>query len=104
MPQRIDKKKTIYQEMDSTFGTRYIRTLFKTGAQISLLSHLKESRIYVIALQARRWQGKDIMDIHTHIYSGKVNGTIQLQVAFEVVRTMNRNVLDFYAADNRICI
>ena len=40
----------------------------------------------------------------THIYSGKVNGTIQLQVEFVVVRAMNRNAIDFNAVDNRICI
>ena len=67
--------------MDSTFGTWNVRTLFKTGALISLLSQLKQCRICIIALQATKWQGKDIMDMtslthshththtHTHIYT-----------------------------------
>jgi len=43
--------------------------------------------------------------IHTRTrYSGKVKGTRESGVAFVVVRTMNRNVLDFKAVDNRICI
>jgi len=49
-------------------------------------------------------EGHNGHNTQTHIYSGKVNGTIQLQVAFVVVRAMNRNVLDFNAVDNRICI
>ena len=52
------------------------------------------------------WQGKDITDIKSHIlfYSAKENGTTQLGVAFVVNRSMKRKVLDFKAADDRICI
>jgi hypothetical protein len=71
-------------------------TPFKSGALISLPSYLKQCGIDMIALHATRWQGKYIMDItHTHFYSGKVKRTRDFGVAFEVVRTMNRNVRDF---------
>jgi hypothetical protein len=57
----------------------------------------------MLALQATRWQGKDIMGMsHTHFYSGKIKGTREFGVAFVVVRTMNRNVLDFKAVDKRL--
>jgi endonuclease/exonuclease/phosphatase family metal-dependent hydrolase len=71
-----------------------------------LLSQLKEYRLGITALQETRWQGKDIMDMkpRTLFYSGKEEGTRQLWVAFIVERSMKRNILDFKAVDERICI
>jgi hypothetical protein len=40
----------------------------------------------------------------THLYSGKVEGTREFGLAFVVVKTMNKNVLDFKAVYKRICI
>ena len=55
------------------FGTWTVRTLYKTGALLSLLLQLKEYRLAIMALQETRWQGKDIMDMksHTLFNSGK---------------------------------
>ena len=41
---------------------------------------------------------------HTHFYSGKIKGTREFGVAFVVVRTMKRNVIDFKTVDKRLCI
>jgi exonuclease III len=88
------------------FGTWNVRTLFKTGALISLLSQLKEYRLGITALQETRWQGKDVMGMksHTLFYSGKEEGTRELGVAFIVERSMKRNTLYFKAVDERICV
>jgi hypothetical protein len=59
-----------------------------------------------MALQETRWQGKVIMDMksHTLFYSGKEVGTREFGAAFVVERNMQRNVLDFWAVDERICV
>jgi hypothetical protein len=68
------------KEKELIFGTWTVRTLFKTGALLSLLSQLKEYRLATTALQETRWQGKDITDMksHTLFYSGKEEGTRDL--------------------------
>jgi exonuclease III len=88
------------------FGTWNVQTLFKTASLISLLSQLKEYRLGITALQETRWQGKDIMDMksHTLFYSGKVEGTRELGVAFIVERSTKRSILHFKAADEGICV
>ena len=80
--------------------------MFKPGALLSLLSQLKQYKLDITALQETRWQGKDIMDMksHTLFYSGKEEGTREFGVAFIVERNMKRNVLDFKAVDERICV
>jgi exonuclease III len=72
----------------------------------TLLPQLKEYRLGITALQETRWQGKDIMDMksHTLFYSGKEEGTRELGVAFIAERSTKRNVLDFKAVDERICV
>jgi exonuclease III len=71
-----------------------------------LLSQLKQYKVDITALQETRWQGKDITDMksHTLFYSGKEEGTREFGVAFIVERNMKRNVLDFKAVDERICV
>jgi len=66
----INRRRSGYKEFDSTLGTWNVRT-FKNGAIISLLTYLKQCRIDITALQATRWQGKDIMDkmSHTHNFT-----------------------------------
>jgi endonuclease/exonuclease/phosphatase family metal-dependent hydrolase len=88
------------------YGTWNVKTLYKTGALLSLLSQLKEYRLVVTALREKRWQGKDIKDMksHTIFYSGKVEGSRELGVAFVVERSMKVNVLDFIAVDERMCV
>jgi hypothetical protein len=44
------------------------------------------------------------MKSHTLSYSGKEEGTIEFGVAFVVERNMKRNVLDFKAVDEPICV
>jgi len=88
------------------FCTWDVRTLYKPGALLSLLSQLKDYKLAITAVQETRWQGKDIMDMksHTLFYSGKEGGTREFGVAFVVERNMKRNVLDFKAADERMCV
>jgi exonuclease III len=102
----VNRRRPGYKDKDLIFGTWNFRTLFKTGALISLLSQLKEYRLGITALQETRWQGKDIMDTksHTLFYCGKKEGTRELGVAFIVERGMKRNILDFKAVDERICV
>ena len=71
-----------------------------------MLSQLKEYRLAITALQETRWQGKDVMDMksHTLLYSGKEGGTRESGVAFVVERNIKRNVLDFKAVDERMCV
>jgi hypothetical protein len=71
-----------------------------------LLSQLKEYRLAITALQKTRWQGKDIMDMrsHTLLYSGKEGGPREFGVAFVVESNMKRNVLDFKAVVERMCV
>ena len=101
-----NRRRLGYKEKELIFGTWNVRTLFKTGALLSLLSQLKEYRLDITALQETRWQGKDIMDMksHTLFYSGKEKGTREFGVAFIVERNMKKNVLDFKAVDERICV
>jgi exonuclease III len=102
----MNKRRLDYKEKEPIFGTWNVRTLFKTGALLSLLSQLKEYRLVITALQETRWQGKDIMDMKSHIlfYSGKEEGRREFGVARVVERNMKRNVLDFKAVDERICV
>jgi len=88
------------------FVTWNLRTLNKTGALLFLLSQLKEYRLAITALQETKWQGKDIMDrkSHTLFYIGKEGGTREFGVAFVAERNMKRNVLDFKAVDERMCV
>jgi exonuclease III len=88
------------------FGTWNVQTLYKTGALLSVLSPLKEYRLAIMAIQETRWQGKDIQDMksHTLFYSGKEEGSKEFGVAFVVERNMKRNVLDFKAVDERMCV
>jgi len=44
------------------------------------------------------------MKSHTLFYSGKEKGVREFGVAFVVERNMKRNVLDFKAVDERICV
>jgi hypothetical protein len=44
------------------------------------------------------------MKSHTLFYSGKEEGTRELQVAIIVEKSMKRNILDFKAVDERICV
>jgi hypothetical protein len=69
----INRRRLGYKEKDLIFGTWNVRTLFKTGTPLSLLSQLKEYRLAITELQETRRQGKDIMDMksHTLFYSGK---------------------------------
>jgi hypothetical protein len=71
-----------------------------------LLSQLKEYGLGITAVQERRWQGKDLMDMksHTLFYSGKEEGTREFGVAFIAERSMKRYVLDFKAVDERMCL
>jgi len=80
--------------------------LFRTGALLSLLSQLKQYKLDITALQETRWQGKDILHMksHTLFYSSKEEGTRKFGVAFVVDRNMKRNVLDFKAINERICV
>jgi exonuclease III len=80
--------------------------VLKPGALLSSLSPLKQYKLDITALQETRWQGKDIMDMKSHMlfYSGKEEGTREFGVAFIVERNMKRNVLDFNAVDERICV
>ena len=80
------------KEKELIFGTWNVRTLFKTGALLSLLSQLKQFKLEITALQETRWQGKDILDMksHTLFYSGKEEGTREFGVAFIVDRNMKR--------------
>jgi exonuclease III len=59
-----------------------------------------------MALQETRWQDKDIMytKSHTLFYSGKEEGTTEFGVVFVVERNMKRNVLDFKAVEESICV
>jgi exonuclease III len=102
----INRRRLSYKEKELIFGTRNMRTLFKTGALLSLLSQLQEYRLAITALQETIWQGKDIMDMksHTLFCSGKEEGIRELGVAFVVERNMKRNVLDFKAVDERMCV
>ena len=103
----INKQRPGCKEKELIFGTWNVRTLFRTGALLSLLSQLNEYRIAITALQETRWlQGKDIMHMksHTLCYSDKEKGVRKFGVAFVVERNMERNVLDFKAIDERICV
>jgi exonuclease III len=108
MPQAglTNRRRPGCKEKELIFGTWNVRTLFKTGALLSLLSQLKEYRLAIMALQETRWQGKDIMDMksHTLFYSGKEEGTREFGVAIVVERNMKWNVLDFKADDERRCV
>jgi len=44
------------------------------------------------------------MKTHTLFYSGKEEGTREFGVAFIIERNMKRNVLDFKAVDEQICV
>jgi exonuclease III len=108
MPQKglVNRRQPGYKDKDLIFGIWNVQTLFKTVALISLFSQLKEYRLGITALQETRWQGKDITDMksHTLFYSGKEEETRELGVAFIVERSMKRNILDFKAVDERICV
>jgi len=98
----INRQRPGCKEKELLFGTWNVRTLFRTGALLSLLSQLKEYRLAITALQETRWQqGKDIMDMkpHTLFYSDKEKGVREFGVAFVVERNMKRNGLDFKAVD-----
>jgi len=94
------------KEKKLIFGTWNVRTLYKTGALLSLLSQLKEYRLAITALQETRWQAKDIMDMksHTLFYSGKEGETREFGMAFVVERNMKLYVLDFKAVDEQMCV
>jgi hypothetical protein len=64
----INRRRLGYKEKELIFGTWNVRTLFKTGALLSLFSQLKEYRLAITALQETRWQGKDIMDMKSHTF------------------------------------
>jgi len=102
----VNRRRPGCKEKELIFGTWNVRTLFRTGALLFLLSQLKEYWLAITALQETRWQGKDIMDIksHTLFYSGKEKGVREFGVAFVVERNMKRIVLDFKAVDERICV
>ena len=102
----VNRRQPGCKEKELIFGTWNVRTLFMTGALLSLFSQLKEYRLAITALQETRWPGKDIMDMksHTLFYSGKEKGVREFGVAFVVERNMKRNVLDFKAVDERMCV
>ena len=93
----INRRRPGCKEKELIFGTWNVRTLFRTGAVLSLFSQLNKYRLAITALQETRWQGKDIMDTksHTIFYSGKEKGFREFGVAFVVERNMKWNVLDF---------
>jgi len=93
----INRQRPGCKEKELIFGIWNVRTIFRTGGLLSLLSQLNEYRIAITALQKKRWQGKDIMDMksHTLFYSGKEKGFREFGVAFVFERNMKRNVLDF---------
>jgi exonuclease III len=91
------------RKKDLIFGTWNVQTSYKTGALLSLLSQLKEYRLAITAIQETRWQGRD-MKSHTLFYSNKEEGSRDFGVAFVVERNMKRNVLDFKAVDERMCV
>jgi hypothetical protein len=97
---------TWLQGKELIFGKWNVRTLYKTGALLSLLSQLKEFRLSITAIQETRWQGKDIKDIksHTLFYNGKEEGSREFEVAFVVERNMKWNGLDFEGVDERMCV
>ena len=102
----INRRRPGCKEKELIFGTRNVQILYKTGSLLSLLSQLKEYKRAITALQETRWRGKDIMDMkpHTLFYSGKEGGTREFGVAFVVERNMKRNILDFKAVDERMCV
>jgi exonuclease III len=101
-----NRRRSDYREKGLLFGTWNVRTLFKTGALISLLSQLKKYKLGITALQETRWRDKDIMDMKSHalFYSGKEEGTRELGVVFIVETNTKWNILDFKAVDERICV
>jgi len=58
-----NRRRPVCKEKDLIFGTRNIRTLFKTGALLCLHPQLKEYRLAILAVQETRWQGKDMIDM-----------------------------------------
>jgi hypothetical protein len=46
-----NRRRSGYKEKDLLFGTWNVRTLFMTGALISLLSQLKKCKLGITALQ-----------------------------------------------------
>jgi len=65
----INRRRPGCKEKELIFGTWNVRTLFRTGALLSLLSQLKEYRLAITALQKTRWrQGKAIMDMKSQTF------------------------------------
>jgi hypothetical protein len=54
-----NRRRSGYREKGLLVGTWNVRTLFKIGALISILSQLKKYKLGITTLQERRWQGKD---------------------------------------------
>jgi hypothetical protein len=83
----LTNRRPDYREKEFIFGTWNVRTLFNTGALLSMLSQLKDYRLQITALRDIRWQGKDIhvMDkkSHTLFHSGNEEGTREFGVAFK---------------------
>jgi hypothetical protein len=69
----INRRRLGCKEKELIFGTWYVRTVYKIGALLSLPSQLKEYRLAITALQEKKWQDKDILDMksHTLFYSDK---------------------------------
>lgn len=88
------------------FGTWNVRTLYKTGALLSVISQIQKYNISVTAVQETRWHGSGISDMkkHTVLYSGKNKGRHEYGVAFIVGPRFKNNILDYQAINERMCV
>jgi hypothetical protein len=78
----INSRRPGCKEKELIFGTWNVRTLFRTGALLSLLSQLKEYRLAITALQETRYHihakfaaNNHLNDDHT-IFPNKIFDTL----------------------------
>ncbi|XP_014473798.1 PREDICTED: craniofacial development protein 2-like [Dinoponera quadriceps] len=97
--QRLRQKNMVFE-----FSTWNVRTLYKTGDLLSVISQIGKYKLPVVAVQETRRHGNGINDVkgHSVLYSGKKKGTHESGVAFIANQTFKNNIID-QAINDRIC-
>ncbi|PSN34712.1 hypothetical protein C0J52_21184 [Blattella germanica] len=88
------------------FVTWNIRTLYKVGAQLSVISEIEKYKMSVTAIQETRVLGREINEVKKFMVlnSGKTEGKHEYGVAFIVHPSFKGNIIDFKPINERICV
>ncbi|XP_029342106.1 uncharacterized protein LOC115033527 [Acyrthosiphon pisum] len=91
--------------LETRFGTRNIRTLYKAGALKNIVEEIEKYKVPIVAIQEIRWLGNGNVQSSnsTIFFSGKETGKHEQGVGFVVRNSKMSSIKRFMPVNERLC-